>query len=93
MHVPQPDEAIAAARQAMPSNPWRLGAMHSITTLTGSALLALALDRGAIAPEKAWQAAHVDEDFNLEAWGRDEQALAQRDRRAKEFDAAVQVLN
>ena len=36
--------------------------MHAVTTLTGSALLALALLRGRLSAEEAWTAAHVDED-------------------------------
>jgi chaperone required for assembly of F1-ATPase len=92
VHVAQPDEAIAAARTVMPADPWRLGAAHSVTTLTGSALLALALASGAVAPEAVWRAAHVDEDHNMQTWGRDEQAMARREFRAKEFDAAALIL-
>ena len=99
VHVAQPDEAIAAARAAIPSetsdvkNIWRLGAVAAITTLTGSALLALALAQGAIDPEAAWAAAHVDEDWQMAQWGRDEDALARRANRRAEFDAAVAVLS
>ncbi len=46
MFVAQPDHAIAAARAAIPSDPWRLGAVSVITTLTGSALIALAVSQG-----------------------------------------------
>ncbi len=46
MFVAQPDHAIAAARAVIPSDPWRLGAVNVITTLTGSALIALALSEG-----------------------------------------------
>jgi chaperone required for assembly of F1-ATPase len=92
VHVAQPDVAIVAARKALPSDAWRLGALHSITTLTGSALLALALVNGAMEADQVWRAAHVDEDFNMETWGRDDQVMARRDFRAKEFDAAAQVL-
>ena len=66
VHVAQPREAIAAARAAIPAEPWRLGAVASITTLTGSALLALALSAGAIDADAAWAAAHVDEDWQME---------------------------
>jgi chaperone required for assembly of F1-ATPase len=38
IYVPQPAPAIAAARAAIPDDPWRLGAVHTVTTLTGSAL-------------------------------------------------------
>src|SRR5580698_4335488 len=43
VHVRQPDSAVAAARAALPSDPWSIAALHVVTTLTGSALLALAL--------------------------------------------------
>jgi len=88
----QPDETIVAARTAIPTDIWRLAAVASITTLTGSALLALALARGAIDSEAAWAAAHVDEDFQMEYWGRDDQALDRRAFRLADFEAAVSVL-
>jgi chaperone required for assembly of F1-ATPase len=50
------------------------------------------LMRGAIAPEAAWQAAHVDEDWNMEQWGRDEIALKRRGFAFAEFSAAALVL-
>jgi chaperone required for assembly of F1-ATPase len=90
--VTQSEQALAAARAAIPSDPWRLGALHSVTTLTGSALIALALARGALSLEEAWSAAHVDEDWNLELWGRDELALERRAARFAEMQAAATVL-
>jgi chaperone required for assembly of F1-ATPase len=90
--VAQPEAALAAARAAIPEEPWRLGAVHSITTLTGSALIALAMARGALATDAAWEAAHVDEDWNVAQWGRDEMAMARRDFRFAEFQAAATVL-
>ena len=64
---------------------------HAITTLTGSALLALALAQGHLSTEEAWAAAHVDEDWNMEQWGRDEQALERRAKREAEMRAAALV--
>jgi chaperone required for assembly of F1-ATPase len=92
VHVAQPAAALDAAGRALPHDPWRLGALHVTTTLTGSALVALALMHGAITPEAAWQAAHVDEDWNMEQWGRDEIALQRRGVRFGEFRAATLVL-
>jgi chaperone required for assembly of F1-ATPase len=91
-HFSQPAAALEAAGVALPHEPWRLGALHGATTLTGSALIALALMHGAVTPEAAWQAAHVDEDWNMEQWGRDEIALARRGLRFAEFKAAALVL-
>jgi len=88
----QPEQAIAAARAAIPADHWRLGAIASITTLTGSALLALALAHGHVDADTAWAAAHVDEDWQMEHWGRDEVAIARRDYRLGEMLAAATVL-
>jgi len=92
MYAAQPDHAISAARARIPSGIWRLGAVSSITTLTGSALLALALAHDAVTPDAAWDAAHLDEDYQMAQWGRDELAMQRRDFRRTEFDAAVTVL-
>ena len=92
MHVTQPQEAIAAARASIPAEPWRLAALSSITSLTGSALLALALHAGAIDADAAWAAAHVDEDWQMAQWGKDELALARRAYREAEMQAAATVL-
>ena len=92
VHVAQPEAALAAARAAIPLEPWRLGAVHAMTTLTGSALIALAMARGALSADAAWQAAHVDEDWNMTQWGRDDMAMARRDFRLAEFQAAATVL-
>jgi chaperone required for assembly of F1-ATPase len=91
-YVGQPSEAMAAACAAIPTDAWRLGAVAAITTITGSALLALALAQGQLDAEAAWAAAHVDEDWQMEYWGRDEVALARRVFRQAEFNAAVAVL-
>jgi chaperone required for assembly of F1-ATPase len=92
IHLAQPEAALVAAAAAVPDDPWRLGAMHVITTLTSSALIALAVAGGHLSTEAAWQAAHVDEDWNIAQWGCDEIALQRRAFRAAEFHAAVLVL-
>ena len=88
----QPEAALAAARAALPRDPWRLGAFHAVTTLTGSALIALAVLNGRLGVEDAWRAAHIDEDWNMDFWGRDELALERRAARYAEMRAACLVL-
>ena len=90
--VHQSEHAVSAAAAAIPHDPWRLGALHSITTLTGSALLALAVAGKRLSAAEAWAAAHVDEDWNMEQWGRDALALERRDFRYAEMGAAATVL-
>jgi chaperone required for assembly of F1-ATPase len=92
VHVRQPDSAIAAARAALPSDPWSIAALHVVTTLTGSALLGLALMRGVIDQDQVWTAAHVDEDWNAEKWGVDDEVAARRAARLVDFRAAASIL-
>jgi chaperone required for assembly of F1-ATPase len=92
VHVRQPQTAIASARAAFPDNPWSIAALHVITTLTGSALLALTLAHGVRDPEQIWAAAHVDEDWNIEKWGIDDEVAARRAARLVDFQAATRIL-
>jgi len=92
VHVRQPDAAIAAARAALPRDAWSIAALHVITALTGSALLALALLRGVLDADQVWKAAHVDEDWNIEKWGIDEEVAARRAARLVDFRAAAGLL-
>ncbi len=91
MHVEQPPQSIAAVRSAIEDfdDPVALAALSAMTTLSGSALLALAVAHGRLSPEAAWRAAHVDEDFEIERWGVDEEARARREARWREFEAAA----
>lgn len=93
VHVQQPPAALAAVAGALtPHDAFRLTGLHVLTTLTGSALLALALARGALTTDEAWGAAHVDEDYEISLWGEDAEAAARRRGRRVEFDAACRWL-
>jgi chaperone required for assembly of F1-ATPase len=92
VHVRQPDSAVAAARATLPDDPWSIAATHVVTALTGSALLALALLRGVHDQDQVWAAAHVDEDWNIEKWGVDEEVAARRAARLVDFRAAAFIL-
>jgi chaperone required for assembly of F1-ATPase len=92
----QPPRAIAAVREAVVQStgerPLAVAALHVMTTLTGSVLLALAVARRELTPEAAWEAAHVDEDFQMRVWGADVEALERRAKRFAEMRAAAQLM-
>jgi chaperone required for assembly of F1-ATPase len=93
VHHPQPAGALEAlAGRLERQGNFRLTALHTATTLTGSAILALALAEKAMTPDAAWDAAHVDEDWQIEQWGGDWEAQARRAARRREFDCAVRLL-
>jgi chaperone required for assembly of F1-ATPase len=93
MPVPQPEAATAAVARALAAHDaFALGALHVMTTLMGSALLALAHAQGELTCEAAWGAAHVDEDYQISQWGEDWEAAARRRRRWVEMEAASRLL-
>lgn len=69
-----------------------LTALVSITGLTGSGLLAIALLHQLVSADEVWLAAHVDEDHQIRLWGEDEEASERRAKRRVEFDVAVSVV-
>ncbi len=90
MHITQPKDAIAAfgARLKAHEEPFKLACLHTFTSLSGSAMIALALAEGHLDAESAWNAAHVDEDFNIGQWGEDYEAAERRKQRLIDFNAA-----
>jgi chaperone required for assembly of F1-ATPase len=94
MHVEQPRETIAilGAHLRLRTEPFRLACLHVVTTLTGSALLSLAVEAGELSSDEAWAAAHIDEDWNIERWGEDAEASARRANRRREMMAAAELL-
>ncbi len=93
MHVAQPPDSLdAVARTVAPIDAFQLTALHTMVTLTGSALLPLGVLEGAWSVERAWEAAHVDEDWQIAEWGEDAEARARRDLRWVEMTAAARLL-
>ncbi|MBM3609087.1 MAG: ATPase, partial [Alphaproteobacteria bacterium] len=85
-------QQVARVAGEGPDAPLRLAALHSLTTLTGSAFLALAVALGRLDALQAWSAAHVDEDFQMRIWGEDAQAMERRVRRWRDMEAAAQAV-
>lgn len=94
VHIAQPKEAISVFSASLRAHEdtISLACLHTITSLTGSAMLALAVARDFLSPDQVWKAAHVDEDWNIEHWGEDDVAATRRKVREQEFQAAVAML-
>jgi chaperone required for assembly of F1-ATPase len=89
MPIEQTPEALEAVRAALSGlDALTLAALHVLTTITGSALLALAHLRGRLTADQAWAAATVDETWQIEQWGRDAEADALAALKRAEFSAA-----
>lgn len=91
IHVAQPGATLKAVDNALAriQSPLDLAALHTMTTLMGSFLLALAVREGQLTTEEAWRSAHIDEDWNIEQWGEDADAQHRRAYRFAEMKAAA----
>lgn len=89
VHVAQPARTLEALAAALPGDPLRLAALNLMTTLSGSAIIALAVAHGRLGAEEAWRAAHADEEVQEQLWGTDAEALDRRQRRFRDFEAAA----
>jgi chaperone required for assembly of F1-ATPase len=87
--VRQSQRALTMLRRAVSSDdPFLLTATHAATTVCGSVVIALALRDEAIDAAAAWAAAQLDETYQIERWGEDEEMAARRRRLRADLDAA-----
>ena len=92
-HMPQPPESIARLNAAVAArDPFALAGLSPLVTISGSLLVALALAEGAISLDTAWAAATLDEQWQAEHWGEDEEAAAALANRRRDFEAAARFL-
>ncbi len=88
MASPQPEASLQAVRtHALSLDDYRLTALTWGCSLLGSAILALAIERGVLSAEAALSASCVDEDWQIEQWGQDEEAMELRAGRAREAES------
>lgn len=83
-------KAFAAAVAAL--DDFRLTALQAATAACGSLVIALALLEGRLDAEAAFAASQLDETFQIEAWGEDEEAAKRRAALADDIAAAARFL-
>lgn len=71
---------------------FHLTAFYNVTTLCGSVTIALNTYAGAITVDQAWKASQIDDAFQIEQWGIDEEAKVRTDNMKAELDAAAEFL-
>jgi chaperone required for assembly of F1-ATPase len=79
MPIPQPEASTAEIlRRTSQLDPFDLTALHEFVTLSGSWVIGYAALTEAHPPERLWQSGLVDELWQEEQWGEDEEAMAAR---------------
>lgn len=93
MHVAQPDDTIAKLAHAVAIlDPFRLAGLSPIVTIGGSLIAGLAVLEEAIPADSAWEAVSLDDRWQAEQWGADDEATAALDGRRTDFLASANFL-
>ena len=92
-HVDQAPQALLALRQALEAqSQFALGALHVIASITGSAVLALAVADEFVSGSDAFALSRIDETYQAEKWGEDAEAARRTSNLAHELDKAVELM-
>ena len=91
--IEQPPEALAALRQALVARDvFELTALGAAASAAGSLVIALALAAGRIDAAAAFDAAQLDESYQIERWGEDPEAGRRRAAIKADLETAARFL-
>lgn len=86
VHVAQPPKTVARLAEAVNAlGPFLLAPISPLVSMSGSLVIGLAAVERAFPLAQLWQAAELDEIWQAELWGDDDQALVRRAQRHEEF--------
>lgn len=93
MHIAQPPAAEdALGRQVREVDAWRLTGLSELVTISGSLVLGLAVLKKRLRPDEAWHLSRIDEQWNIDEWGEDFEAVELAAKREADFMQAARVL-
>lgn len=94
LSVAQPAASLARLRAAIAAlDAFELTAFHDLVALSGSLVIALAAERGQAGAEDLWLASRIDETWQQEMWGHDEEAEKAAELKHQDFLQAVKFLS
>ena len=90
MHIAQPPEALARLRAELAAaSRFELAALHDLIAITGSLILGLAVARGHLSAAEAFSKSRIDEHWQAELWGTDDEAVLAEAAKAAALDEAA----
>lgn len=94
VHVAQPDETLARAKALLSAlSDFELAAMHTLISSSGSFTLGLAVQVGYLTAAEAFKLAFLDELYQTEVWGEDEEAAERRTGLIEGLENAAQFMS
>lgn len=86
MHIAQDPRSLARLHDQVGAfSAFQLAAFHDLVAISGSLILGLAVTRGRLSAPEAWALSRVDEAWQIEQWGEDEEASASEAVREADF--------
>ncbi len=92
MPVDQDEEGQAVLRRRVGElSPFEMAAFHDLVAISGSLVLALAVIERRLDPDAAWSFSRLDETWQEEQWGKDDEATETSERKKVEFLTAFAI--
>lgn len=90
IHVAQPPGSLARLRAELAAaTPFQLAALHDLIAITGSLVLGLAVAEGRLSSAEAFSISRIDEQYQAETWGADEESVETEALKARALDEAA----
>lgn len=90
MHMAQDEAALQRlAAEVSALDPFALTALHDLVGISGSLVIGLAAIEGWADIDQLWDTSRIDETWQAEQWGVDEEATEQATAKKQEFDHAL----
>ncbi len=94
VHVSQPAETLVNLRAEVAAlEVFPLAGLHDLVAISGSLVLALAMAKGHLPPDAAFALSRIDEHWQAEQWGVDEDAAAMESLKAAALTDAFHFLH
>ncbi len=87
-----PSHINSLAGLMTPMSHFELTGFHDLVTISGSFILAVAVAKNEVEPEVGWALSRIDEDWQIEQWGVDDEAAEQATAKKVAFFHASEFL-
>ena len=90
MHIAQPPASTQTLHDLTAAlTPFQIAAFHDLVAISGSLILAFAVTHDRLSPDEAWALSRIDEVWQAELWGVDEDAAALAESKRRDFHQAA----
>jgi chaperone required for assembly of F1-ATPase len=93
MFIQQPQSSLAALHSRVHQfDAFELTGFHDLVAISGSLILAFAVTESHLNPTQAWDLSRLDENWQIEQWGHDEEAESQAKIKQIAFEDAYRFI-